>query len=143
LSSILNSSIKGSLGCSVECMSNHTDVVAPFLLIQHHLHTSYKSTFAKWSPCAKVEGNVVVDICLDQACQTIGEVSSTQSITPFPQKYMLHWEILSLTDRRVLLDHLEKRRRARVNNHFESEFKLESRGEKGSKSKDQIIFANN
>jgi hypothetical protein len=31
---------------------------------------------------------------------------------------MLHWEILSLTDRGVLIDHLEKKRRARVNIHF-------------------------
>jgi hypothetical protein len=43
---------------------------------------------------------------------------------------MLHWEILSLTDQGIPVD-LEKRRRARVNNHFESEFKLENRDEKG------------
>jgi hypothetical protein len=131
MSNILNSSIKGSLGCSVERMSNHTDAVAQFLLIQHHLHTPYMSTFAERSPCANVEGNVVVAIRLEQACQTIGEVLSTQSITPFPQKYMLHREILFLIDRGVPIRHLEKRRRARVNNHFESEFKLESRDEKG------------
>jgi hypothetical protein len=44
---------------------------------------------------------------------------------------MLHWEILSLTDRGIPIGHLEKRMRARVNNHLESEFKLESRDEKG------------
>jgi hypothetical protein len=44
---------------------------------------------------------------------------------------MLHWEIPSLIDQGVPIDHLEKRSRARVNNHFESEFKLESRDEKG------------
>jgi hypothetical protein len=44
---------------------------------------------------------------------------------------MLLWEILSLTDRGIPIGHLEKRRRARVNNHFESEFKFESRDEKG------------
>jgi hypothetical protein len=45
--------------------------------------------------------------------------------------YMLHREILSLTNRGIPIVHLEKRRRARVNNHFELEFKLESRDEKG------------
>jgi hypothetical protein len=44
---------------------------------------------------------------------------------------MLHWEILSLTDQGIPIGHLEKRRRARVNNYFESEFKSESRDEKG------------
>jgi hypothetical protein len=44
---------------------------------------------------------------------------------------MLHWEILSLTDQGIPIGHLEKRRRARVNNHFESEFKSEDRDEKG------------
>jgi hypothetical protein len=65
MSGILNSSIKGSLGCSVECMLNHTDVVAQFLLVQHHLHTSHRSTSAKRSPCANVAGNVVVAIRLE------------------------------------------------------------------------------
>jgi hypothetical protein len=44
---------------------------------------------------------------------------------------MLHREILSLTDGGIPIGHLEKRRRTRVNNHFESELKLESRDEKG------------
>jgi hypothetical protein len=65
MSRLLNSNIKGSLGCSVERMSNPTDVVAQFLLVQHHLHTPYRSTFAKRSPCANVEGNVVVVIHLE------------------------------------------------------------------------------
>jgi hypothetical protein len=43
---------------------------------------------------------------------------------------MLHWEILSLTNRGIPIGHLEKRR-PRVNNHFESEFKSKSRDEKG------------
>jgi hypothetical protein len=55
---------------------------------------------------------------------------------------MLHREILSLIDRGIPIGHLEKRRRARVNNHFESEFKLKSRYDKGWKSKLQNIFAN-
>jgi hypothetical protein len=65
MSSILNSSIKGSMGCSVERMSNHMDVVAQFLLIQHHYHTPYRSTSVKRSPCANVEGNVVVAVRLE------------------------------------------------------------------------------
>jgi hypothetical protein len=65
MSSILNSSIKGSLGCSVEHMSNHMNAIAQFLLIQHHLHTSYRSTSVEQSPCANVEGNVVVAIRLE------------------------------------------------------------------------------
>jgi hypothetical protein len=44
---------------------------------------------------------------------------------------MLHWEILSATDREIPIGHLEKRRILRVNNHFESEFKLENSDEKG------------
>jgi hypothetical protein len=44
---------------------------------------------------------------------------------------MLHWEILSLTDQGIPIGHLEKRMRARVNNHFESEFKAKGRDEKG------------
>jgi hypothetical protein len=44
---------------------------------------------------------------------------------------MLHWEILSLTDRGIPIGLLEKRMRARVNNYFELEFKLESRDQKG------------
>jgi hypothetical protein len=43
---------------------------------------------------------------------------------------MLHWEILLLIDRRIPIGHLEKRRRARVSNHFKLEFKSESRDEK-------------
>jgi hypothetical protein len=43
---------------------------------------------------------------------------------------MPHWEILLLIDRGIPIGHLEKRRRARVNNYFKSEFKLESRDEK-------------
>jgi hypothetical protein len=65
MSSILNSNIKGSLGCSVEHMLNHIDVVAQFLLIQHHLHTPYKSTSTEQSPCANIEGNMVVAIRLE------------------------------------------------------------------------------
>jgi hypothetical protein len=65
MSNILNSSSKGSLGCSVEHMSNHTDVVAQFLPVQHHLHTPYKSISVEWSPCANIEGNVVVAIRLE------------------------------------------------------------------------------
>jgi hypothetical protein len=57
-------------------------------------------------------------------------MSNTQSITPFPKKYMLHWEILLLTDRGIPIGHLEKRRRARVNKHFKSEFKSKSKDEK-------------
>jgi hypothetical protein len=44
---------------------------------------------------------------------------------------MLHWEIILLIDRGIPIGHLEKRRRAGVNNHFESEFKSKSRDEKG------------
>jgi hypothetical protein len=44
---------------------------------------------------------------------------------------MLYWEILPLIDRGIPIGHLEKRRRARVNNHFELEFKSESKDEKG------------
>jgi hypothetical protein len=44
---------------------------------------------------------------------------------------MLHWVILSLTDQGIPIGNLEKRRRARVNNYFESEFKLESGDAKG------------
>jgi hypothetical protein len=65
MSTILNSSIKGGLGCNVERMSNHTDVVAQFLLVQHHLLTPYMSTSTEWSPGANVEGNVVVAIRLE------------------------------------------------------------------------------
>jgi hypothetical protein len=43
---------------------------------------------------------------------------------------MLHWEILLPTDRGIPIGHLEKRRRARVNNHFKSEFDSEGRDEK-------------
>jgi hypothetical protein len=43
---------------------------------------------------------------------------------------MLHWEILLLTDRGIPIGHLEKRRGVRVNNHFKSEFKSESKDEK-------------
>jgi hypothetical protein len=43
---------------------------------------------------------------------------------------MLHWEILFPTDRGIPIGHLEKRRRARVNNHFKSEFDSEDRDEK-------------
>jgi hypothetical protein len=39
---------------------------------------------------------------------------------------MLHWEILSMADRGIPIGHLEKRRRAGVNNHFDVEFKSES-----------------
>jgi hypothetical protein len=56
---------------------------------------------------------------------------------------MLHREILSLIDHGIPIGHLEKRRSARVNNHFESEFKLKSRGERieeqGSKYFLQIL----
>jgi hypothetical protein len=65
MSSILNSNIKGSLGCSIEHMSNHIDIVAQFLLVQHHLHTPYRSTSTEWSPCANVEGSVVVVVRLE------------------------------------------------------------------------------
>jgi hypothetical protein len=73
---------------------------------------------------------MVVAIRLKYARQSFGEVSSTQSITPFPQNYMLHWEILLLTDRGIPIGHLEKKMRARVNNHFKTEFKSKSRDEK-------------
>jgi hypothetical protein len=43
---------------------------------------------------------------------------------------MLHWEILLQIDRGIPIGHLEKRKRARVNNHFKAEFKSESRDEK-------------
>jgi hypothetical protein len=33
-------------------------------------------------------------------------VYNTRSIIPFPQKYMLHWEILSLTDQGIPMGHL-------------------------------------
>jgi hypothetical protein len=65
MSSILNSSIKGGLGCSVECMSNHTYVITQFLLVQYHLHTPYMSTFAERSLGANVEGNMVVAVHLE------------------------------------------------------------------------------
>jgi hypothetical protein len=65
MSSILNSNINGSLGCSVERMLSHTDVVAQFLLVQHHLHTPYMSTSVERSPCANVEGHVVVAVRLE------------------------------------------------------------------------------
>jgi hypothetical protein len=65
MSSILNSIIKGGLGCSVECMVNHMDVIAQFLLVQHHLHTPYRSTSVERSLGANVEGNVVVAVRLE------------------------------------------------------------------------------
>jgi hypothetical protein len=65
MSGILNSNIKGSLGCNVEHMLNHKDVVAQFLLVQHHLHTPYRSTSIEWSPCAIVEGHMVVVVRLE------------------------------------------------------------------------------
>jgi hypothetical protein len=65
MSSILNSSIEGSLGCSVIRMLNHMDSIAELLLIQHHLHTPYWGTSTEWSPCADVEGCVVVAVRLE------------------------------------------------------------------------------
>jgi hypothetical protein len=43
---------------------------------------------------------------------------------------MLHWETLLPTDGGIPIDHLEKGRRARANNHFKSGFKSESKDEK-------------
>jgi hypothetical protein len=43
---------------------------------------------------------------------------------------MLHWEILLPTNQGISIGHLGKRRRARVNNHFKSEFDSEGRDEK-------------
>jgi hypothetical protein len=65
MSIILDSSIEGSLWCSMIHMSNHTKIIAQFLLVQHHLHTPYWGTSAEGTPCADVEGCVVVTICLE------------------------------------------------------------------------------
>jgi hypothetical protein len=65
MSSFLDSSIEGILGCNVIRMSNHTDFVAQLLLIQHHLRTPYWGTSAQRSPCANVEGCVVVVVRLE------------------------------------------------------------------------------
>jgi hypothetical protein len=65
MSSILNSSIEGSLGCSMIGMSNHMESIAQLLLIQHHLHTPYRGTYAEWFPCANVEGCVIVAVSLE------------------------------------------------------------------------------
>jgi hypothetical protein len=65
MSSILDSSIEGSLGCSVVHMSYHVDSIAQLLLILHYLHTPYLGTSTERPPCADVEGCVVVTVRLE------------------------------------------------------------------------------
>jgi hypothetical protein len=64
-SGTLDSSIEGSLGCIVVSVLNHPDSVAPLLLIQRHLHTSYRGTSEDWSPYANVEGCMVLAVQLE------------------------------------------------------------------------------
>jgi hypothetical protein len=65
MSNILDSSIKGSLWCSVIRMLNHMNTIAEFLLVQHHFHTLFRSTSTERSPCADVEGRMVVAVRLE------------------------------------------------------------------------------
>jgi hypothetical protein len=55
----------GSLGCNVERMLNHTDTIAQFLLLQHHLHTPYRSASVERAPSADVEVHVVAAVRLE------------------------------------------------------------------------------
>jgi hypothetical protein len=65
MSSILNSSIEGSIACSVIRMLNYIDSIVQLLLIQDYLHTPYRGTSVERSPCADVEGCIVVAVSLE------------------------------------------------------------------------------
>jgi hypothetical protein len=51
---------------------------------------------------------------------------------------MLHWENLSLMDRGIPIGHLEKKR-ARVYNHFESEFKSKAEMRKDRRARIKVF----
>jgi hypothetical protein len=53
---------------------------------------------------------------------------------------MLHWEILSLTDRGIPIGHLEKRGRARVNNHFNQSLNQKVEMRKDRRARIKVFF---